>query len=361
MGEGSPNQTQAPIPPQPSSSTLPAATHDLDLALKDAEKLLAYVAAAGIEVEPEVAQRIIAASRTPNTAWDAPDAGALVEAITKLAAKASPVTAETLRCSSEVAAKEISKYALIALAILVVIVTLSFLSFVTSGLSQSINADVQTANGLAVTLHAGFDVATPAPKGTPVGLRAVAAPVSRLEDLQQFATTVRSIKQDAVQLNTFLFMGRVTVPTDVEKAQYELPAGLVYTIDTLQKQTTDFTSTYQGVRRFAKDVQNSIALQYGAIGSVLLPMLYALLGACAYLLRLFSAELNKRTFSSSYAVSARFFIALIGGLIVGLFNNFTVTGGASLSPLALAFLVGYAADVFFSFLEGLLQNFKKAT
>jgi len=54
--------------------------------------------------------------------------------------------------------------------------------------------------------------------------------------------------------------------------------------------------------------------------------------------------------------SVLFFIALIGGMIVGLFGNIS---GTSLSPLALAFLVGYAADVFFSFLEGLLQNFRK--
>jgi len=43
--------------------------------------------------------------------------------------------------------------------------------------------------------------------------------------------------------------------------------------------------------------------------------------------------------------------------VVGLFTNFNVTQGGSLSPLALAFLVGYAVDVFFSFLEGLLRAF----
>ena len=45
--------------------------------------------------------------------------------------------------------------------------------------------------------------------------------------------------------------------------------------------------------------------------------------------------------------------------MVGLFNNFTVGQGASLPPLAVAFLVGYAADVFFSFLEGSMQNLSK--
>lgn len=48
---------------------------------------------------------------------------------------------------------------------------------------------------------------------------------------------------------------------------------------------------------------------------------------------------------------ARFLIAGIGGAVVGLFNNLNITQGASIPPLALAFLVGYAVDVFFAFLE----------
>jgi NAD(P)-dependent dehydrogenase (short-subunit alcohol dehydrogenase family) len=36
-----------------------------------------------------------------------------------------------------------------------------------------------------------------------------------------------------------------------------------------------------------------------------------------------------------------------------------ITQGASIAPLAFAFLVGYAVDVFFVFLEGVLQAFTK--
>ena len=56
---------------------------------------------------------------------------------------------------------------------------------------------------------------------------------------------------------------------------------------------------------------------------------------------------------------AHFLIAGIGGAVVGLFSNFTISQGASISPLAIAFLVGYGVDVFFSFLEGLMQSFTK--
>jgi hypothetical protein len=45
--------------------------------------------------------------------------------------------------------------------------------------------------------------------------------------------------------------------------------------------------------------------------------------------------------------------------VVGLFNNSTFSQGVSIPPLALAFLVGYGVDLFFTFLEGILQSFTK--
>jgi len=86
--------------------------------------------------------------------------------------------------------------------------------------------------------------------------------------------------------------------------------------------------------------------------------MYALFGACAYLLRTAKVHIRNKSYIPSYADSARFMIAGIGGAVVGLFNNFVVTQGATISPLALAFLVGYAVDVFYAFLDGLLQQFK---
>jgi hypothetical protein len=85
-------------------------------------------------------------------------------------------------------------------------------------------------------------------------------------------------------------------------------------------------------------------------------MLYALLGACAYLLRTFEEQVKKRTFTGADRPTARFLIAAIGGVVVGLFGDFGTGHGASLPPLAIAFLVGYAVDVFFSFLDGMLRT-----
>jgi len=77
-----------------------------------------------------------------------------------------------------------------------------------------------------------------------------------------------------------------------------------------------------------------------------------------FLGRCFTQQVEARTFAPSYPTPARFIIAAIGGGVVGLFNNFSIGQGLSLLPLAIAFLVGYAANLFFSFLEGSMQNLK---
>jgi hypothetical protein len=62
----------------------------------------------------------------------------------------------------------------------------------------------------------------------------------------------------------------------------------------------------------------------------------------------------------SHTTLARLVIAGIAGMVVGLFNNPSITQTGSLPPLALAFLVGYAADIFFAFLEGATQSIYKS-
>ena len=324
----------------------------LDRALENAEYLLQYSAEAGIEVEPDVAQAIITASRTGNAVWDGSAAGATLAAITRLAAKVHPVTGETLRTSQSKARAQIRTYTWIAVILGCFIVPLSMISFITAGLSASITADVISANQLAVTLHSELESSFTS------GARnqQLPAPVTALPELQQFTTTIRSIKDHTELLNVFLLRTATSQVTNHPRKDFEIDPAFSESIPALQKELTQKTRVYQLVRLWAKEVQDDVAIFYGSIAACLLPMLYALLGACAYLLRLFSTELNSRTFSPSYAISARFFIALIGGMIVGLFGNIS---GTSLPPLALAFLVGYSADVFFSFLEGLLQNFRK--
>ena len=185
--------------------------------------------------------------------------------------------------------------------------------------------------------------------------------VDVITELQQFASTIRANDGRARQLNAFVFQAERDPFESIRKnpakihETFQLPSGLT----NFAVAGNDQTLVYQDVRYFAQSILDDVSVFYGALTTCLLPVLYALLGSCAYLLRTFEQQMATRTFTPSVANSARFLIAAIGGAVVGLFNNFTITQGPSIPPLAIAFLVGYAVDVFFSFLEGLLQAFTK--
>jgi hypothetical protein len=96
----------------------------------------------------------------------------------------------------------------------------------------------------------------------------------------------------------------------------------------------------------------------------LLPMLYGLLGACAFVLRKLSDEIDKMTYAHDARV--RYTLRLNIGLLAGLAVGWFLKPGAgdpsltSLSPLALAFIAGYGSDLFFVFLDKLVNTFAPA-
>ena len=183
------------------------------------------------------------------------------------------------------------------------------------------------------------------PGGIPAGL----SDKDIISDLQHFAATMREINGYTRQLNRCLFNFQSWTNQPLE-----LTAGLNVR---LSEELTENVQQYQRVRSYANLVVEKVTVDYGAIAVSILPLLYALLGAIAYLVRSYEEQSKNRTLLEPPV--ARLLIAGIGGLVVGQFNN--VTQGINITPFAVAFLVGYAVDVFFTFLEGLLQMFIKRT
>jgi hypothetical protein len=333
--------------------------------LEDADRLLRYAAEVGIEVDHQTRDAILNARAGNGAPMSQALAAGLLTALTKLSARVSPVTAQSLRACEDPAQprKVLRAYTRIALLLAILSVSFSAVSFVSSTISDSIRKDVDTANGLALNLsEEARRVAAAAPSGaapsaadtSPSGVSAS----DMLKELQQFAIAIRSINEHGRQLRWFSIgfaapMRQVQLDGDRKALELKVP------LDTLADERTEALSKiklYQDVRYNAVSAQEGASLVNAGVATCILPVLYAVLGACAYLLRLFEEQIRKRTFIAD-THAARFFIAAIGGLVVGLFNNFNVAEGGSLSPLGLAFLVGYAVDVFFSFLEGLLQAF----
>lgn len=339
---------------------------DFSSVLDDAERLLKYAAETGADVGADVRFGVLKARTTPRELWDTPVVAGLLDSLTKLTAQLHPVTAESLSaCSDE--RQTVNGYWKIAAVLALFIVPFSVASFVGSALSDAIRKDITTANDLAVKLTAQLQLGTAQSVNDTTGVVAPRSDVSVVEvvtELQQFAATIRSIDGRARQLKSVLtvfapddpFAGVRRDPAQIHEV-FELPSDV---LPHLQAAATARIQVYQKVRYFAQSGVEDVSLFYGAIATCVLPLLYALLGTCAYLLRSFEDQMRTRTYIPSSANSARFLIAGIGGAVVGLFNNFTITQGASIPPLAIAFLVGYAVDVFFSFLEGLVQTFTRA-
>ncbi len=353
----------------------------LDDALKHAERLLKYAAETGIDIDPAIRNPILQAGTASSNGWNEGTAANLLKALTDLAARVKPVTSESLEVSKKDTNRALWGYYTAAVLLAFVIVPFSVATFVGSAISSAIRTDIATGNELAVKLRVQLgpppavtqavasmtgassaptsSPSTPSPSGAPPGTDANDV----INELQQFASTIRAIDARARQLNWLVldlvldpFANIRGKPAEIHK-KFQLPEGL----PNLAEAASERTAVYQDVRYFAQNILDEMSFYYGAITACILPALYALLGTCAYLLRSFKRHIRNRTFIPSYADFARFIIAGIGGAVVGLFNNFSVTQGATISPLAIAFLVGYAVDVFYAFLDGLLQTFIKNT
>lgn len=349
-----------PDPNAPDPVTSPAHFKD---SLIDAERLLKYAAETGVEVDGPTRAAVLQARSLPYSQWTEVTIENLLAALTKLAALLKPVTAASLTAWSNDTSATVLYYLRVAIILACVIVPASIASFATSALSNSLRADISSANDLAVKLRAQLGAVPPPPQpgATAQSLPPGVNEAEVIAELQEYASTIRLIDSRARELN-WLVLPRVTPPTlsghngSRGRAVFELDPVLA----NFYEARDSATATFQSVRYFAQSLLNNVSIFYGALNTCILPVLYALLGTCAYLLRNFESQMSSHTFIPSPANSARFLIAAIGGAVVGLFNNFTITPEASVPPLALAFLVGYAVDVFFAFLEGLLKAFTKA-
>lgn len=337
--------------------------------LEDAERLLRYAAEAGIPIDAKIRDDILNARIAGGDKWDEQTASNVLSALTSLAAQLKPVTVDSLKIceTKDEVDNTIKSYKKVAIWLAVFIIPFSLATFITSAISEAIRKDIETANGLAVNL--GNEVRSI--RAQDATRKDVLPSDARVRDLQELAAITRAIHSRAWQLN--LFVGSIIVDplhftwTDIfwSKNQNETIAKiresfeLTPGIPNFSDESIKRIRYYQEVRYFAQSIREIVSTFYGAIATCILPVLYALLGACAYLLRSFEEQFKLRTFNPSEIHLARFLIAAIGGAVVGLFNNFNITQAATIPPLAIAFLVGYAADVFFSFLESLLQSFSR--
>jgi len=138
---------------------------------------------------------------------------------------------------------------------------------------------------------------------------------------------------------------------------------------TLQELIDQYNSLSRQIER-VKVKEESQRARLGAgfvlviLESYILPVLYALLGASAYVLRTMAQEIEEGKFSaeSNRSYILRMALGTLAGLMVGWFVFLLPrqTFLASISPLAIAFLVGYNIEILFSWMDAFIKKFSKS-
>ena len=353
--------------------------------LNDAEIFLYHVTSTGNSIDPKIRDPIITARiELANGPLGKERISEVYEAYSSLAIAAKPVTVETIRACRDLSLRTLKRFRTGVLCLTVIVAGLSMSSFIASSIIQKIESDMTEANRLAVKLAAELGP-LPDPRDLNTQLQvarrdqshdADASPKTPTEgasatwrdqvpaglnvadviaDLQQFTALSRELYDRARLVH---YLTNVADPFVAFRSDYQ---GLFWRLFQLpiaatdvRQTTSDKTYLFQLIRVFGNDVRFNVLTFNGAIGAYLLPILYAVLGAFAFGLRKFSQEIIDMTYHPSQANAARVITATICGTIVGLFSNFWQ--GITLQPLAIAFLVGYGVEVFFAFLDKLLQS-----
>ena len=343
----------------PGASGLAAPPGYVSESLEHAELLLKYAAETGTQIESGVTEKVLRAAAAGPASCDERTVADLLQALTQLSARLKPVTVESLKffADEERSPRFLRRYLWSSVVLAVIILVFSFLSFITTALSKNISAKIDESNQLAATLRAELGATN---SSTPLQLPPDVSSFDVITQLQAYASNIREIDARSRQLNRFIlnsgkeyYLEQISTNPVASHTEFQLPVGLPNYWQAAQGRT----ALYQHVRSFAQTVINDVSLFYGAFLTCILPVCYALLGTCAYFLRMYERQIKARTFVPSSSYSAHFIVAGICGAVVGLFNV-AMSQETSVSPLAIAFLAGYGVDVFFSYVESFLQVLK---
>jgi hypothetical protein len=121
----------------------------------------------------------------------------------------------------------------------------------------------------------------------------------------------------------------------------------------------------QGDKKRESSRQAQLAGQFVLVilQSYILPLLYGILGAGTFVLRKLSREIREVTYSEEAGIEhvSRISLGALAGIMVGWFSFLipkeTISIFGAVSPLALAFLVGYNIELFFSFMDSAFKRF----
>jgi hypothetical protein len=142
-------------------------------------------------------------------------------------------------------------------------------------------------------------------------------------------------------------------------SEFEAPESIRRFLDELYNGAEFLKTQYVASLEVEHALVNSKSM-LATLSQYVLPLLYGLLGALAYILRTLSREIQNVTFTrgSEIRYSLRWPLGMLGGVTVGLFfDPGELSGLAVVTPLGLAFLAGYGVELLFTGLDRMVSAF----
>jgi hypothetical protein len=366
--------TAATARPENPNANQSCRTEEFDTALEDAGRLLEYAASSGLlpEGTSNAAEALI---QDIVLAQEAARSKTLTTQIVirfwiaygHLAHLVDPVTAASLAACKKISLLGLEVRAAMLVAAIIVFSIFLFMSTATLNDTSDL---IDQQNAAALKLWSDIQMLRTSHDKGAAGTAAndqtgVLIAERVFEETVEFARRNTWLLQSASRLNYWFTPPWMIVSPEHVKFDATNKDGLTHlNVQPSLSTTTEIENegfyqitAYQFIRDYALGLYKINTLIYSSLSTYFLPTIYALLGAFLYGFRYYSRLIRRKEFLPSEAHSARYFIAAIAGLVLGLFGSL-LPKSMALPPLAVAFMVGYAVEAFFSRLDGMIRKLR---
>jgi hypothetical protein len=331
--------------------------------ITEKDKKAAFVSAAG-QIET-------CKDAKANDQWSPSIAGQFWTAYVDLCSLISPVNIDTLTTSQALLPdkqytlpqRSVRRYSVFFAVLLVASVLLSFVTTAVTAINEETSKIIATANSTADEIAKSLAVIRL--KGVPDADRFTMSQDSEVQNQSaKLITSLPLLYADADKL----FAKTNSVPGFIlpsyqdcrndqdperDKCYRKGGGGIAQT-------TEDAQANLENYRFFSRRMADRVEISQSRINVIkatLLPMLFGMTGAVAYVIRMMSEQIRASSFSSSSPIRnfARVMLGALAGVAVGFTGILT---SSSISGAALSFIAGYAIEPVFSTFDKVAATFK---
>lgn len=349
--------------PQIAADALPGYPDPLKQAVEDVMLILSYAAERGISVPPEIAQKLVQAKfLEQSAAWTPESEAEFWTAYNAVSQIIRPVTIDSLRAATDTlqptyflfrllgiktyrsasqARNAVRRYTWMGLFWVVLMLVIQIYSLIGNTLMNniaSINQKITVLEDEIARLNmlSGENVILQITQNT-----------TKIDDLSSdLQSSVELLSNWLTPINAIILRDKY------------------YKKDLLKEDKIRNLSEQERIS-LMKKVQQVAQYPLLIANLYILPLLYGLLGAFAFVLRKLTEDTRRMVYTkeSDLKYVLRIHLGALAGLAVGLFfvpEDTSITLPVSLSPLAVAFLTGYSVEFFFSALDRIINMVSKS-